>query len=221
MSLTRARTTALMSGVALGALLLAGCSGSEEEGSSSPSPTIDAQQSAPAQPGEAPELPQPDPDATGTSEVESLEGTLSAQVPNAWGRYPEESMAQASQDPAVTDVLGLWIAGDSPEAQHSVVVMGQVNEQPELGAQGYFDTYFADVDDPTLDISHEIFTNSTDREVLFLTVATEEGAGVPEENLFVVFDEEQLVIGLMSAPGQMGDGLTADLRAVADSLTIA
>lgn len=220
MSLTRTRTTALMSGAALGALLLAGCSGAEEE-AASPSPTVDAQQSASTQPGDAPELPQPDPDATGTSEVESLEGTLSAQVPNAWGQYPAESAAQAAQDPSVTDVLGLWIAGDTPETQHSVVVMGQVNEQPELDAQGYYDTYFADVDDPSVDISHEIFTNSTDREVLFLSVATGDEAEVPEENLFVVFDEEQLVIGLMSAPGQMDDGLTEDLRAVADSIAIA
>lgn len=214
------RTYAVVAGVSLGALALAGCGSDGTEPDEGPTAPEDI-----TAPGE-PEFndfggTEPDPSATGVSRLESLEGTLSADIPNSWGQFPPETAGEALSDPAVTDVMGFWVAGADPVDQHSVVIMGQIQEDPPVGAQEYWDMFFGPVDDPEVSIEYEIFDSETDREVLLIDAISSSEAGLLEESVFFVFADSQVVIGLLSAPGAMNAEYRDQLRAVADSLEIA
>lgn len=215
------RTAVAAAAVTVVAVAVAGCS-AEPEPSASPSPTPSVIATPdPSQEFEAQGGTTPDPTATGVTVTDSLGGRLTADIPNAWGLFPPATAEQALQDPTVTDVLGLWVAGNTPETQHSIVVMGQVQDDPPLGAQAYFDLYFAEFDEPAIAVNHEIFTSSTGREVLFIDLTSAPESGFAEETVFFVFTPAEVVVGLASSPDRMDPTVRDAVRVIADTLVIA
>lgn len=215
-----------MTGLAAGALsvaLLAGCSADDDgddNAQASPEPSSTSTESAPGDAPAAPEAPAPDPDASGESEVESLEGTLTAQIPNSWGPFPDEALEQVAQDPSMTDVLGAWVAGDSEDSQSQIAVMSQQQDPEVPGADEYYETYLTEVEEQ-VDLTHEIFDTANGDEVLFASIEADEDAGTPAESTFLLFSGDEMVVGTISAPGAIDDGLLEDFRAVADSISVA
>ncbi|PKQ26794.1 MAG: hypothetical protein CVT64_03640 [Actinobacteria bacterium HGW-Actinobacteria-4] len=218
---TSLRTVVVAVALSFGAVWIAGCSADPDTSPSvSPPPTVNATPD-PSQDFADQGGTMPDPTATGVTRTDSLAGRLSADIPNAWGLFPPATAQQALEDPSVTDVLGLWVAGITPETQHNIVVMGQVQDDPPLGAQEYFDLYFAEFDEPAIAMAYEIFTSSTGREVLFVDLTSEPGSGFSEESVFFVFTEYEVVVGLVSSPDRMDQGVRDAVRVVADTLAIA
>ncbi len=213
------RLFASIAGVSLVILALAGCGSNGDEADFSPTP---GPQETMAQEPQLEDLggTEPDPGATGVMRVESLGGTFSADIPNSWGELPPESSEQAQADPNVTDVLGFWIAGTDIQSQHSIIILGQDPEEAATDAQSYWDTFFAPVEDPSVTVEYEIFESDFGREVLFVDAEGFGEEGLVADSLFFVFSDDQLVVGLISSPGQMDPEYRDLLRDVANSLDI-
>lgn len=212
--------------VAVGSVLLAGCTvGQDSLAASTTGASWSAAQATEARPTatagiSASAVPsKPATSAMGELvDTTSRGGSLSASIPATW-TLCSFSPGLASAD--ALDVLGEWgLGGGCGSADSLAAVESLASPERGVTAEGYYDEAFAPTAaDPTLEVTHEVFESDEGREVLLVTVATAENAGV-DGATFIVFAGDRLVVGKLASSAPLDSNRVAELRRVAASVVV-